>query len=186
MTRRAMRSTGLRSCSAMGVPPSFQCRCQITGCSLPVRESSWRPNPSLSTVMICEPSSRITGSSPQGVFLSAPQSALRDYIDSKRLGAHLTDVASFTFERCDVMLTAISLTTAPRIAQSTRPGAWPLQASPWNLTGHPAIAVPMSLSPRPAAFVGATGRTALGRSRNSPCGPRTRAPERLGRRPASC
>lgn len=70
-----------------------------------------------------------------------------DYLDAKRLQARLTQVVMRNFETCDVMLTPISLATAPPVATSTRPGVWPLQASPWNLTGHPAIAVPVGLAP---------------------------------------
>lgn len=44
-----------------------------------------------------------------------------------------------------MMLGCISLSTAPPVASSTRPIAWPLQASPWNVTGQPAISVPMGL-----------------------------------------
>lgn len=69
-----------------------------------------------------------------------------DYIDALRLKTQLTSTVDDRFTGCDMMLTAISLASAPRVSSSTRPGVWPLQASPWNLTGHPAIAVPMGLA----------------------------------------
>ncbi len=68
-----------------------------------------------------------------------------DYIDARRLGARLRQIVTAEFDRCDTILTAISLSTAPRATRSTGPAIWPLQASPWNLTGHPAIAVPLGL-----------------------------------------
>ncbi|PWW01936.1 aspartyl-tRNA(Asn)/glutamyl-tRNA(Gln) amidotransferase subunit A [Hoeflea marina] len=69
-----------------------------------------------------------------------------DYIDARQLGARLRATVDNLFGSCDMMLTAISLSTAPPVASTSRPGVWPLQASPWNLTGHPAIAVPMGLA----------------------------------------
>ena len=47
--------------------------------------------------------------------------------------------------QCDVLVTAISLAPPPIQRESIAPGTWPLQASPWNVTGHPAISVPVGL-----------------------------------------
>ena len=43
------------------------------------------------------------------------------------------------------MITAISLASAPRFDAPPQALAWPLQASPFNLTGHPAMTVPVGV-----------------------------------------
>lgn len=45
----------------------------------------------------------------------------------------------------DGFVTAISLDTAPPVEEMARPLGWPLQASPFNVTGHPAMSVPIGL-----------------------------------------
>ncbi len=68
-----------------------------------------------------------------------------DYIDALDLKRRLTAAVHAAMAPCDMMLGCISLSAAPPVATSTRPVAWPLQASPWNVTGQPAISVPMGL-----------------------------------------
>lgn len=68
-----------------------------------------------------------------------------DYIEALDLKRRLTRAVHAAMAPCDMMLGCISLSTAPQVATSTRPIAWPLQASPWNVTGQPAISVPMGL-----------------------------------------
>ena len=68
-----------------------------------------------------------------------------DHADCLRLKTQLTKQVQAALAPCQMMLTPIALAAAPPLATSSRPVVWPLQASPWNLTGHPAIAVPMGL-----------------------------------------
>lgn len=81
-----------------------------------------------------------------------------DYMDTLLVKRHLAGAVDAAFGRCDLMLTAISLRTAPPFDDSGAPIAFPLQASPFNVTGHPAISVPAGLSeqglPLAVQFVG--------------------------------
>ncbi len=45
----------------------------------------------------------------------------------------------------DVLLKAISLGPAPLLSADTTPVVWPLQASTFNVSGHPAVSVPTGL-----------------------------------------
>ena len=67
-----------------------------------------------------------------------------DYIDALALQRRLWLAVDAAFAHHDVLVTAISL-TPPVLDGSTVPAAWPLQASAWNVTGHPAISVPIGL-----------------------------------------
>ncbi|MBL0936816.1 MAG: amidase [Rhizobiaceae bacterium] len=68
-----------------------------------------------------------------------------DYIATLELKRRLTAAMDEALGECDLILTAVSLTTAPRLDMSTRPTAWPLQSTPFNVTGHPAASVPVGL-----------------------------------------
>ena len=69
-----------------------------------------------------------------------------DYIATLDLKRRLTAAMDEALGGCDLLLTAISLTTAPPLDTSTRPTAWPLQSTPFNVTGHPAASVPVGLA----------------------------------------
>ena len=45
----------------------------------------------------------------------------------------------------DVLLSAIALSTAPPFDPPPNPSAWAIQGSMFNVTGHPAISVPVGL-----------------------------------------
>lgn len=68
-----------------------------------------------------------------------------DYIAALRLRRQLTDAINVLLMRYDGLITAISLAPAPRFEAAHQPLAWPLQASPFNVTGHPAMSVPIGL-----------------------------------------
>jgi aspartyl-tRNA(Asn)/glutamyl-tRNA(Gln) amidotransferase subunit A len=68
-----------------------------------------------------------------------------DYIAALELRRTLTRAIDDALDRFDVLLTAISLAPAPILTDSTAPAVWPLQASTFNVTGHPAISVPIGL-----------------------------------------
>jgi aspartyl-tRNA(Asn)/glutamyl-tRNA(Gln) amidotransferase subunit A len=70
-----------------------------------------------------------------------------DYINALRARRELTDAVNAALQRYDALLTASALATAPRFdapvdALST---ASPMQTIPFNVTGHPAISVPVGL-----------------------------------------
>jgi aspartyl-tRNA(Asn)/glutamyl-tRNA(Gln) amidotransferase subunit A len=71
-----------------------------------------------------------------------------DYINALRARRELTDAVNAALGRYDVLLTASALGTAPRFdapvdALST---ASPMQTIPFNVTGHPAMSVPIGLA----------------------------------------
>ena len=68
-----------------------------------------------------------------------------DYINALRLRRILTAAVDAALERYDVLVTAISLTTAPAFDPPPNPSAWALQANMFNVTGHPAMSVPIGL-----------------------------------------
>jgi len=68
-----------------------------------------------------------------------------DYLDAQRLRGMLTGTIDSALSGHDALLTAISLGPAPSFAAQRTSTAWPLQASPFNVTGHPAISVPIGL-----------------------------------------
>ena len=69
-----------------------------------------------------------------------------DYMDTLALRKRLAQEVNARLEHVDVIVTAISLAPPPPLLEpGTSLGAAPLQASPWNVTGHPAVSVPMGL-----------------------------------------
>ena len=71
-----------------------------------------------------------------------------DYVDALRARRELTEAVNAVLSHCDALLTASSLGTAPRFdavpdALST---VSPMQTIPFNVTGHPAMSVPVGLA----------------------------------------
>ena len=71
-----------------------------------------------------------------------------DYINALRVRRELTDAVNAVLSRYDVLLTASALCTAPRFdaAVDSLSSASPMQTMPFNLTGHPAMSVPVGLA----------------------------------------
>jgi aspartyl-tRNA(Asn)/glutamyl-tRNA(Gln) amidotransferase subunit A len=71
-----------------------------------------------------------------------------DYIDALRARRELTDAVNDALSRHDVLLTASALCTAPRFEASVDAlsSAAPMQTIPFNVTGHPAMSVPVGLA----------------------------------------
>ena len=85
------------------------------------------------------------GEAAAGRFLPGAGIAAADYLDAQRLRASLAAAVSAALRDNDVLVTAISLDTAPSFASQLGPVSWPLQASPFNVSGHPALSVPVGL-----------------------------------------
>ncbi|MBN9073136.1 MAG: amidase [Rhizobiales bacterium] len=68
-----------------------------------------------------------------------------DYRLALKLQRWLTTEVDRALAEFDGFVTAISLDTAPLVEDLVQPLGWPLQASPFNLTGHPAMSVPIGL-----------------------------------------
>lgn len=66
-----------------------------------------------------------------------------DYLAAQQLRRTLTRSVDEALARHDLLVTAISLASAPLNADIA--GAWPMQASAFNVTGHPALSVPIGL-----------------------------------------
>ncbi|HVC63013.1 MAG TPA: amidase [Acetobacteraceae bacterium] len=71
-----------------------------------------------------------------------------DYINALRARRELTDAVNATLGRHDALLTASALVTAPRFdaAPGALSSASPMQTIPFNVTGHPAMSVPIGLA----------------------------------------
>jgi aspartyl-tRNA(Asn)/glutamyl-tRNA(Gln) amidotransferase subunit A len=71
-----------------------------------------------------------------------------DYINALRARRELTDAVNATLGRFDALLTASALNTAPRFdaAPDALSSASPMQTIPFNVTGHPAMSVPVGLA----------------------------------------
>ncbi|HSU05644.1 MAG TPA: amidase, partial [Acetobacteraceae bacterium] len=71
-----------------------------------------------------------------------------DYINALRARRELTDAVNAALSRYDALLTASALTTAPRFdaVPDTLSSVSPMQTIPFNLTGHPAMSVPVGLA----------------------------------------
>ena len=72
-----------------------------------------------------------------------------DYINAMRARRELTDAVNAALGRYDALLTASALTTAPRFdaPADSLSSASPMQTIPFNVTGHPAMSVPVGLVP---------------------------------------
>ncbi|MGA3401437.1 MAG: amidase [Acetobacteraceae bacterium] len=72
-----------------------------------------------------------------------------DYINALRARRELTDAVNSALGRHDALLTASALTTAPRFDApvDALASASPMQTIPFNVTGHPAMSVPVGLAP---------------------------------------
>jgi len=72
-----------------------------------------------------------------------------DIVQAYRLRRELTQEVNSRFEDCDVIITATALGTAPEMNQPdgwSMPSDAPMQCMPFNVTGHPAMAMPTGLS----------------------------------------
>ncbi len=71
-----------------------------------------------------------------------------DYIDAMRARRELTDAVNAILSRYDVLLTASALGTAPRFDATVDAlsSASPMQTIPFNVTGHPAMSVPVGIA----------------------------------------
>ncbi|MBN8898075.1 MAG: amidase, partial [Rhodospirillales bacterium] len=71
-----------------------------------------------------------------------------DYINALRARRELTDAVNAALGRYDALLTASGLGTAPRFDAPLdhRAATSPMQTIPFNVTGHPAMSVPVALS----------------------------------------
>jgi aspartyl-tRNA(Asn)/glutamyl-tRNA(Gln) amidotransferase subunit A len=83
-----------------------------------------------------------------GRFVLGAATTAADYIQALRVRRHLAAAVDAALHGCDALLTATTLTTAPRF---DAPGdsiasVSPVQTAPFNATGHPAISVPVGLS----------------------------------------
>ena len=78
-------------------------------------------------------------------FLAGISITASEYLNALRLRGRLAEEVNEVLARYDGLITAISLATAPRFDAPPQALAWPLQSSPFNLTGHPAMTVPVGL-----------------------------------------
>jgi aspartyl-tRNA(Asn)/glutamyl-tRNA(Gln) amidotransferase subunit A len=71
-----------------------------------------------------------------------------DYINALRARTELADAVNAALSRYDVLLTASALCTAPRFDATVdaMSSASPMQTIPFNVTGHPAMSVPIGLA----------------------------------------
>ncbi len=85
------------------------------------------------------------GEAAAGRFVLGAGLHAADYLDAQRLRGILSAAVDAVLRDHDAVLTAISLGPAPSFASQGGSTAWPLQASPFNVTGHPGISVPVGL-----------------------------------------
>jgi aspartyl-tRNA(Asn)/glutamyl-tRNA(Gln) amidotransferase subunit A len=84
-----------------------------------------------------------------GRFILGATISAADYINALRARRELTDAVNATLQHYDVLLTASALNTAPRFDApvDALSSASPMQTIPFNVTGHPAMSVPIGLAP---------------------------------------
>jgi aspartyl-tRNA(Asn)/glutamyl-tRNA(Gln) amidotransferase subunit A len=84
-----------------------------------------------------------------GRFVMGAAITAADYIQALRVRRHLTAAVDLALQHCDALLTATTLTTAPRFDApvDSISSTSPVQTAPFNATGHPAISVPVGLAP---------------------------------------
>jgi aspartyl-tRNA(Asn)/glutamyl-tRNA(Gln) amidotransferase subunit A len=82
-----------------------------------------------------------------GRFVLGATITAADYIDALRARRELTDAVNSVLSSYDALLTASSLTTAPRFdaVPDALSSVSPMQTIPFNVTGHPAMSVPVGL-----------------------------------------
>ena len=84
----------------------------------------------------------------QRIVLGAGLTAA-DLVQAFRLRRELTDATETVLSRCDALLTACALDTAPAfedVTDALTMASSPMQTIPFNVTGHPAISVPIGLA----------------------------------------
>ena len=86
------------------------------------------------------------GRSAAARFLQGAAIGAADYLDAQRLRGVLAAAVDAALRDHDVLVTAISLDVAPSFDSQLGAVSWPLQASPFNVTGHPALSVPVGLA----------------------------------------
>ncbi|MGE0223692.1 MAG: amidase [Acetobacteraceae bacterium] len=95
-----------------------------------------------------------------GGFVLGAAITAADYINALRARRELTDAVNVALSRYDALLTASALSTAPRFDALVDPlsSASPMQTIAFNVTGHPAMSVPVGLGgdglPASAQIVG--------------------------------
>ena len=82
-----------------------------------------------------------------GRFILGAAITAADFIHALRARRELTDAVNAALSRYDALLTLSALNTAPRFDQPTdaMSSASPIQTIPFNVTGHPAMSVPIGL-----------------------------------------
>ena len=78
-------------------------------------------------------------------FVAGISITASEYLNALRLRRRLASDVNDVLARYDGLVTAVSLASAPRFDALARALAWPLQSSPFNLTGHPAMTVPVGV-----------------------------------------
>jgi aspartyl-tRNA(Asn)/glutamyl-tRNA(Gln) amidotransferase subunit A len=86
------------------------------------------------------------GQSASARFIQGAGIGAADYLDAQRLRGRLAAAMDAALRDHDVLVTAISLDVAPSFDSQLGAVSWPLQASPFNVTGHPALSVPVGLA----------------------------------------
>lgn len=72
-----------------------------------------------------------------------------DMVQAMRLRRELTEAVNLQFRSCDAIITASALGQAPKMNQPddwSMPSDAPMQCMPFNVTGHPAMAMPTGFS----------------------------------------
>jgi aspartyl-tRNA(Asn)/glutamyl-tRNA(Gln) amidotransferase subunit A len=89
------------------------------------------------------------GAMTMGRFVLGATVTASDYVQALRVRRQITASVDAALVGCDALLTATTLTTAPRFdapVDSISSNS-PVQTAPFNATGHPAISVPVGLAP---------------------------------------